>query len=667
MATTTWPAEIFVYSAGRWVSISPHGMTTLPPATGTTIGGVIAGSGVNVAPDGTISVTHFSGDYNDLTNKPVIQAPVQSDWLAVGGDAFIVNKPNYLSQFTNDLKVSAFPNDALYVDAAAAAAAAPIQSIAAGTNVAITDDGHGNIVIAATGGGGGTPGGGVVSVSGTAPIKVVDGLNAPVISLVLGTGLKVNSGALEADFSGLATVATSGSYNDLSGKPTIPSKTSQLTNDSSYITLADVPADKVQSVAGRTGAVTLTAADIGGLATVATSGSYNDLSGKPTIPPAYTLPTASGTVLGGVKVGTGLTMTGEVLSATGTTVPDASTTAKGIIQVADAKAITDGTALRAVDAAGLKTVTDQQTKDFVNVSGDTMTGTLVVPDGTASAPAVAIYGDTDTGVYSPSANAWAVSTGGVERVRVTQDGNFGVGVNPAATHRLGVSQTGVTRNFPVALYLKQVVDNAVTTNSYLTLSDLSIDGVSSSLMVGQQINGPALRNGATLGEFRGFSCGNSAGVSKFIGFLASVGIEAGKEKWNFYADGTAPNFFKADIYAAARITGPNGPGTHLQLTSAGEFVLSTSGSERLRVLATGDIVAAAGYTPATDQSLVTKKYVDDAVAGAPTARGTLSPSHSVMNFKPTTEPATGNEGDVYFDSGTKKLRVYNGTAWIDLH
>ena len=299
MATTTWPAEVYVFDGTHWVSISPHGMTTLPPATGTTIGGVIVGSGVNVAPDGTISVTHFSGDYNDLTNKPVIQAPVQSDWLATGGDAFIVNKPNFLSQFTNDLKVSAFPNDALYVDAAAAAAAAPIQSIAAGANVAITDDGHGNIVIAATGGGGGTPGGGVVSVSGTAPIKVVDGLNAPVISLVLGAGLKVNSGALEAD------------------------------------------------------------------------------------------------------------------------VPDASTTTKGIIQIADAAAITAGTALRAVDAAGLKAVTDQQAKDFVNVAGDTMTGALVIPDGTAAAPSLKF--DDGAGIFQPATDTVAISTAGVERVRCQGD------------------------------------------------------------------------------------------------------------------------------------------------------------------------------------------------------------------------------------------------------
>lgn len=50
------------------------------------------------------------------------------------------------------------------------------------------------------------------------------------------------------------------------------------------------------------------------LAPVAKSGSYNDLSNKPTIPAAYSLPTASATVLGGVKVGSGLTITNGVLS-----------------------------------------------------------------------------------------------------------------------------------------------------------------------------------------------------------------------------------------------------------------------------------------------------------------------------------------------------------------
>ncbi len=44
----------------------------------------------------------------------------------------------------------------------------------------------------------------------------------------------------------------------------------------------------VSSVAGRTGAVTLSATDVSGLSTVATSGAYTDLTGKPTIPSATT-------------------------------------------------------------------------------------------------------------------------------------------------------------------------------------------------------------------------------------------------------------------------------------------------------------------------------------------------------------------------------------------
>lgn len=42
----------------------------------------------------------------------------------------------------------------------------------------------------------------------------------------------------KANTSSLSTVATSGSYDDLSNKPTIPSKTSDLTNDSGFITNA---------------------------------------------------------------------------------------------------------------------------------------------------------------------------------------------------------------------------------------------------------------------------------------------------------------------------------------------------------------------------------------------------------------------------------------------
>lgn len=100
-----------------------------------------------------------------------------------------------------------------------------------------------------------------------------------------------------------ATVATSGSYNDLTDKPTIP----EAPDLTPYAKTAD-------------------------LSTVATSGSYEDLTNKPnlfsgnyqdltnkpTIPEPYTLPTASTDTLGGVKVdGSTITIADGVISSAG--------------------------------------------------------------------------------------------------------------------------------------------------------------------------------------------------------------------------------------------------------------------------------------------------------------------------------------------------------------
>ena len=75
-------------------------------------------------------------------------------------------------------------------------------------------------------------------------------------------------GATAVQPSDLSTVATSGSYNDLSNKPTIPDAQVQSDWTESDNTKVDYIKNKPT------------------LATVATSGSYNDLSNKPTIPSA---------------------------------------------------------------------------------------------------------------------------------------------------------------------------------------------------------------------------------------------------------------------------------------------------------------------------------------------------------------------------------------------
>lgn len=59
------------------------------------------------------------------------------------------------------------------------------------------------------------------------------------------------------------------------------------------------------------------------VATVATSGSYNDLKDKPDIPSAYTLPTASSNTLGGVKIGSNINITDGTISLTKSNVTSA--------------------------------------------------------------------------------------------------------------------------------------------------------------------------------------------------------------------------------------------------------------------------------------------------------------------------------------------------------
>jgi hypothetical protein len=73
----------------------------------------------------------------------------------------------------------------------------------------------------------------------------------------------------------------------------------------------------VLTVNGQSGTVTINAANLPGLSKVAQTGEYSDLIGAPA---AYVLPVATASILGGIKVGSGLSITQDgTLSATGNT------------------------------------------------------------------------------------------------------------------------------------------------------------------------------------------------------------------------------------------------------------------------------------------------------------------------------------------------------------
>ena len=88
--------------------------------------------------------------------------------------------------------------------------------------------------------------------------------------------------------------------------------TTEGTNQFTYnVTAAKSINITPSSIGAAASSHTHTASQVSGLSKVATSGSYNDLTNKPTIPSAYTLPKATTSTLGGIKVGDGLEITGD--------------------------------------------------------------------------------------------------------------------------------------------------------------------------------------------------------------------------------------------------------------------------------------------------------------------------------------------------------------------
>jgi len=267
---------------------------------------------------GDLATVATSGSYDDLTNKPTIPAPqVNADWNSTSGLSQIVNKPT--------LGTAASADSSSFATAAQGALAQ--SAVQPGDLAAVATSGSYNDL---------TDQPSIPPAQVNSDWNAITGVAQILNKPTLGTAAAQDSTAFATAAQGalaqsavqpgdLATVATSGAYGDLTGQPTIPaaqvnsdwdatSGVAQILNKPTLGTAAF--ADSSSFATASQGATADTAVQPGDLATVATSGSYNDLTDQPTIPPAYTLPDATTTTKGGVIVGAGLSVTTGTLSVT---------------------------------------------------------------------------------------------------------------------------------------------------------------------------------------------------------------------------------------------------------------------------------------------------------------------------------------------------------------
>jgi hypothetical protein len=319
-------------------------------------------------------------------------------------------------------------------------------------------------------------------------------------------------------------------------------------------------------------------------------------------------------------------------------------------------------------------------------------GTVLFADGTAAAPSMSFANDPDTGIARSAANAVGFATGANWRAHVTGIG-FTIGNQPDFS---GAPQNGI----------------------------LTATGGSGTNIAGADLR---IRGGYSTGNASGGSLRFETSPAGSSGSAQNTLTERMRITSNgdlYVGNGDSSATPASSSIRATNGSGTNIGGANLSLygglgTGSGNggvvaFFTSAAGgagsglnaaTERMRITSSGAIYLGNGQFSSTNPATITLStteatgtdragtrldifggrstgsgaggaitFTTSAAGGAGGGANTQTERMRVkqggqIRFVPlAADPTLDVEtGDVYYNSGTNKLRVYNGTAWVDLH
>jgi hypothetical protein len=253
---------------------------------------------------------------------------------------------------------------------------------------------------------------------------------------------------------------------------------------------------------------------------------------------------------------------------------------------------------KAVTTDGVETLTN---KTLVTPTLGAASATSIANGlGAVGTPSYTFTGDTNTGMWSPSADAIAFSTAGSERVRVTSSGDVGIGVTPSAW---ASSQKAIQIGNGAATGAA-VSDSAgnygQAQNAFFGDGTWRYYGSGTASLLSQSVSGGFAFLNAPSG-----TAGNAITFTQAMTLDASGNLLVGGTSNSLGARGLFENASGNQV--AVRYTGI--ATYYLNATSGGDLAINRDGTERMRIDSSGNVGIGA----------TSGGYKLDVTAGGPTA------------------------------------------------
>jgi hypothetical protein len=266
--------------------------------------------------------------------------------------------------------------------------------------------------------------------------------------------------------------------------------------------------------------------------------------------------------------------------------------------------------------------------------------------GTAAAPGIAGNSDDNTGMLWPAADTLAWATGGSERMRLNSSGNLGLGVTLSAWTEPAL-QMKAGGMFATAGSNAHYIENTYYEGGWKYYSSAAATRYTQVFGEHQWFNAPS----GTAGNAISFTQAMTLTASGNLGIGATSVTTGNRTEIASSVDGNA---------GALLLRNSVTPTTTSQVT-LGFLPFASSVVNPGATITAGQ---AAGNNRSTYMAIATRGTNTDV---APTERIRIKDSGQLRYVPLAADPAGAENGDVYYNSSTNKLRLYAAGAWTDLN